>query len=187
MAAVMEILREDHVNMGRVLDILERQLVIFERAGEPDYDLIKSIVEYCLDYPNLNHHPLEDLICLHLRENGQRSAEIADKLVEEHRILAELTRRFAVAVDHVLKNLEVPRGTFSEVVREFIDTYRTHMAMEDKLFFPAALQTLSAPAWAAIEARADAHRDPLQSRQAEARFKALRREIEALHALAAQP
>lgn len=187
MVAIIQSLRDDHRNMTRVLDILERQLAVFESAGEPDYELIESIVEYCLDYPDLSHHPLEDLICQGLRDGGQRGTEIADRLIEEHRHLAELTRRFAAAVDQVLKNLEVPRENFSDVARSFIDTYRTHMAMEDKLFFPAALQALNGPAWAAIEAQAEERRDPLHRRQVEERFRTLRREIDALHALAARP
>ena len=43
MAYAVDILRKEHSNMQRLLALLEHQITLVEQAGEPDYELIKSI------------------------------------------------------------------------------------------------------------------------------------------------
>ena len=50
-------LQDDHKNMARLFDLLGRELLKFKEGEHPDYDLFKSILEYCLDYPDLIHPP----------------------------------------------------------------------------------------------------------------------------------
>ena len=62
MAEVVRQLRQEHTSMARLLDVLERQIAVFRQGGDPDYDLIEAVVEYCLTYPDQCHHPKEDLV-----------------------------------------------------------------------------------------------------------------------------
>jgi hemerythrin-like domain-containing protein len=47
----------------------------------------------------------------------------------------------------------VPRETFEDVVRDFIEHERKHMKMEERVFFSAADSTLQPEDWAGIDAR----------------------------------
>ena len=62
MVTVIYTLREEHRNIARLLNALEHQIEIFARAGAPDYDVIRGIAEYFLDYPDRCHHPKEDVV-----------------------------------------------------------------------------------------------------------------------------
>ena len=59
---ILRTLREDHRNMGRLLDVLESQIEVFRRGDKPDYEILTETVDYCLNYPERFHHPLEDQI-----------------------------------------------------------------------------------------------------------------------------
>jgi hemerythrin-like domain-containing protein len=163
--------------MGLLLDAVERQLARFDRGETPDYDILLGVLDYSLTYPDLYHHPKEDLVYARLRRLDPAATESLDDLQAEHRTLAAVTRRFAKALRCVLQDLEVPRETFGQATREFLDTYRQHIGLEESVFFPAAEARLTAADWTAIEAEAKAQRDPLFDDKGEARYATLRAEI----------
>lgn len=177
MARAVESLFQDHANMAKLLDALERQVALFERGEAPDYDVVQGILDYCLNYPDLYHHPKEDLILQRLRLRDPAAAEAIGDLHGEHRRLGALTRRFAAAVRGVLQDLEIPREAFGHIAREFLTLYREHMSLEERVFLPAAVRSLSAEDWDEIDARAGERRDPVFGPEGEARFAALRAKV----------
>ncbi len=177
MTDVLDAIHEDHANMTKMLDALERQLAVFDAGETPDYDIVRGVVEYCIGYPELYHHPKEDLVFERLEAvDPEAAAEVGD-LPGEHEELTVLTRRLRDAVEAVLDDLEVPRGRFDETLRAFLDAYRRHMALEESAFLPAARRALSAAELAAIDARLDPREDPLFGAPSEERFAALRQDI----------
>ncbi len=177
MSKVVRALRREHADIARLLDALERELDIFDQGGTPDYDIVQGVIDYCLAYPDLYHHPKEDLVLERLRQRDPEAAAAIGELQPEHEALAELTRRFADAVDSVLKEAEVSREAVHELAREFLDFYRRHIAMEEGQFFPAALKALSEQDWQEIEAQLGEREDPLFGGQPDQRFERLRQDI----------
>ena len=51
----------DHVNFGRLLNLLEKQLALFDTGASPDYDLMLDILYYMTHYADVVHHPKGDL------------------------------------------------------------------------------------------------------------------------------
>src|SRR5471032_2731729 len=98
MAAVIETLREDHRNIGRLLAALERQIEVFAQAGSPDYDVVVGIAEYFLEYPDRCHHPKENIIFDQLNREYPEQASTVGNLLNEHRLLHEQTLRFRQTV-----------------------------------------------------------------------------------------
>ena len=177
MPKVLRALEEEHVAMGKLLDALERQLAVLEQGRVPDYDIIQGVMDYCLDYPDLHHHPKEDLVFERLAARDPAAAETVGDLLGEHAALGEGTRRFAAAIGNVLLEAEVPRDTLLGLARDFLGRYRHHIAMEDQRFFPAARTALTAEDWRAIEDQLTEGNDPLFGSRPDRRFKALREEI----------
>ena len=164
--------------MATLLDVLERQLTVFKEGGRPDFAMIKGIIDYFLVYPELQHHPKEDLIYLRLRVRDKAKAEALADLLPGHEQLAMLTHRFArAALDQMLNPDEAPWQWFASLGREFIDTNRRHMAKEEEYFFPLALQVLTAEDWAAIDAQVTDTEDPLFGGKVETRFHALHEKV----------
>ncbi len=59
MVAVLRVLRQEHADLARLLDMVEAQL---GGDGAPDFELLTGILDYFLTYPDQYHHPKEDLI-----------------------------------------------------------------------------------------------------------------------------
>ena len=174
---IIELLSQEHRNIERLLVVLERELEIFDRGGRPDYEVIRAIISYFEVYPEVYHHPQEDLIFAKLNIRDPAAAAKVGDLAREHQQGAERLRRVARAVDSVLADREIPRQNVDNIVREFIDHQRLHIMMEDRDFFPAALRVLSPSDWTEIASASTNHEDPLFSDAADEIFTALRARI----------
>jgi hemerythrin-like domain-containing protein len=147
----MRRLRQDHANLSRLLAALDRQVVVMERGGRPDWDIVQRIVQYCLDFPDLHHHPLEDRVLARLRSKDPAAATPFIGLIKEHLELSAALRRVAAAVEQVLQDATVPRDWFISLVRNFLSTQREHIGREESEFFPAAERLLGAAEWADLD------------------------------------
>jgi hypothetical protein len=107
---IVDDLRAEHAAMARLLDALERQVTVFRDGGAPDYDIVQGVTEYFCDFPELHHHPKEDLLARSLLDQAGGGAEALKGLAAQHEELAGLTRRFAKVVQRVLDEAELPRG-----------------------------------------------------------------------------
>jgi hemerythrin-like domain-containing protein len=174
---IIERLRREHRNIERLLAVLELELEVFDRGDRPDYEVIRAIISYFEVYPEVYHHPQEDLVFAKLRTRDPAAAAKVGDLAREHRKGAERLRSVARAVDIVLADNEVLRQTVDTIVRDFIEHERRHMMMEDRDFFPAALKALEPQDWTEIASALTSHKDPLFSDAAEARFDGLRAHI----------
>jgi hemerythrin-like domain-containing protein len=132
------------------------------RAGDTlDFDLLGSVMEYTLHYPDLCHHPKEDLIYnrMLLRDPGVAS-RVGD-LLKEHAHLGELTRQFAAALRNREHDVEMPRVWFENLMETYIAANERHIAAEERSFFPLAIVTLSDADWAELDPQIGAKPDPL--------------------------
>jgi len=163
MTEILDILREEHGNIEKLLLVLERELSVFNRAERPDYHVVQSVIEYFQDYPDCCHHPKEDMIFEQLKARDAVAAASVGDLEAEHGKGSKRLQRVARAVENILADREIPRQTVDEIIRDFIDHERQHIAMEERVFFPAAVEGLQAEDWAEIYARLTARMDPLNT------------------------
>jgi hemerythrin-like domain-containing protein len=174
---IIELLSQEHRNIERLLAVLERELEIFDRGGRPDYEVIRAVISYFEVYPEVYHHPQEDLIFAKLNIRDPAAAAKVGDLAREHQKGAQLLRRVAQAVDSVLAEREILREDVDLIVRDFIAHERRHIMMEDRDFFPAALKALEPQDWTEIASVMTNPEDPLFSEAAEETFGALRAHI----------
>ncbi len=174
---IIERLSKEHRNIEKLLAVLERELEVFDRGDRPDYEVIRTVISYFEVYPEVYHHPQEDLVIAKLRTRDPVAAAKVGDLAREHQKGAERLRRVAHAVESVLADREIPRQNIDAIVRDFIAHERRHIMMEDRDFFPAALEALKPQDWAEIASAVTGHKDPLFSDATEERFDALRAHI----------
>ena len=160
MAAILQSLHEAHADLDRMLGALEHQLAVFEDAGTPDYDVIDGVIEYCLTYPDLYSHRMEELILATLLARDPRWAATVDDLREQHRELAALVRRLASAVRYVRLDATLSREHFSALARGLLTLYRRHREAEARLLFNDAVQALTPEDWTDIDWRTRAPAAP---------------------------
>ena len=177
MVEVIEILRWEHRNIEKLLSVLEQELSVFARAQRPDYEVIQAVIEYFKQYPDTCHHPKEDIIYEKFKALAPgRAASISD-LQGEHREGAERLRRVAQVIDNVLNDQDLLRESVDDIVRDFIDSERKHIALEDEIVFPAILETLKPRDWADIALiMADKYGPPSKA-DFEEQFSTVRRNI----------
>ena len=178
MTYMIEVLRREHYNIESLLRVLERELSVFERGDRPDYEVIRAVINYFMDYPNSCHHPKEDLIIEKLKARDPLKTATIRDLEAEHRDGAKRLRRVALAVERVLSDQDVLRQTVNDIVRDFIKHERQHMAMEERVVFPAALEALRAEDWADIAGKLGDGDDPFYRPGFEEKFNRLRRTIQ---------
>ena len=177
MSDVISELREEHENMSRLFKILSREMKAFHAGDGPDWAIIESILDYNLSYPDLYHHPKEDLVLEKLKLRDPNIAAVIGGLDAEHEALAALARRFAAAVRNVMNDEKLPRDWFTGIAGDYLNFMRRHMQMEEVILFPSAERNLTPEDWAEIEARFGERKDPVFGSEVEDRFRALRDEI----------
>lgn len=177
MCEALSLLRQEHRNMLTLLQALEWQISEFENGNQPDYDVIGAALDYFLSFPDVYHHPNEELIFAKLHERDLRSAQQIGDLRTAHQELATRAREFATALRAVLEEVEVSREAFARWARAFIDLQRRHIDMEEATIFPAASKALTAKDWIDLRALMTTGNDPLLGEQVGKRFEQLRKTI----------
>ena len=177
MVEIIEILRQEHRNIEKLLQVMEQELTVFNRGGRPDYEVFGAIVEFFKNYPDSCHHPKEDIIYEKFRTRDPgRAASVAD-LEAEHREGAVRLRRVARAIENVLNDQELLRESVDRIVRDFIDSERKHIALEEEVVFPAIVDTLQPGDWADIALTLADRYGPPSEADFEEQFSTLRRDI----------
>ena len=177
MSNIIQILLDEHRNIDKLLLVLEHELEVFDRSEEPDYEILRAVIEYFQDYPENCHHPKEDVVFEKLKLRDPAAAARIGDAEAEHKIETQRLRRLVEAVEEILAGREFLRQTFHDVVFDFIKHQRQHMDKEERLLFPAAVQRLRPEDWAAIDARLEDRKDPLFNGAVETKFQALQRTI----------
>jgi len=174
---IIDQLQIDHRNMRQLLRILEKEMTVYSDGGIPDFDLMQEILDYTLHYPDMIHHPREDLLFRRLLIRDPASKAAVGDLIEEHGKLAELTRRFAAALHNAAHDAELPREWFERLAGNYIAATRQHMATEETTFFPRALAALQDSDMAELDVLTSPVDDPLFGGSIEKRYLDLHRRI----------
>jgi len=177
MTNIIELLREEHRDIEELLVVLEDELSVFDRQEQPDYEVIQAVISYFQDYPDYCHHPKEDMIFDKLKARDPAAAESVGDFEAEHRDEAERLQRVAEIVRSILLDYDMPRQTFDNIILDFIRHQRQHMAMEERVLFPAATKALRPEDWADIESRWGQRKDTLFNVAIEERCQSLRERV----------
>lgn len=173
MASIIDGLRSDHSRITKLLDALERQIDAFSEGGTLDFEIVDGVLHYCRTYPDLHHHPREDMVFDRLKQRDPEAVATIGDLRSEHAKLAALTGRFAESLAAVEHDVPMERHEFTDIAKEFLKAYRRHILMEEKHFFPAAQASLTPEDWRQLSAQVSHVADPLFERLEDERFEAL--------------
>ena len=166
---VCDELRADHRNMVLLLDLLAAET----DRGEPDYELLNSIMTYMAEYPDAVHHPREDRLYHHLQEQHPEIDASLQQVETDH---AALEAEGTQLLDQ-LKALSAGGGDPTALIaglRTYAAHLRAHMYWEEQTLFALAdeldpQQTLSSDTQGA---------DPLFGKRADRRFRRLLNRIQ---------
>src|SRR5215468_7744826 len=92
----------EHVNFAALLDLLEVQLDRFHRGEAPDYELMLDVMFYMTHYPDVLHHPKEDLAFERIAERDAAARQTVDTLSGEHSLLKRDGDALVIALDDIV-------------------------------------------------------------------------------------
>ena len=169
--------QEEHFNFAMVLDLLKDELDLFHRGKKPDYEMMLDIMFYMTHYPDVLHHPREDLAFARLLELDPSSRPVVDDLAEQHVRLKDFGEALVRSLESIVNGSITARDQVEVPGRAYIAEFRNHMLKEEKVILPLAAKLLSEGDWAAIAAAIRHIDDPLFGPKGQKRYASLRQQI----------
>lgn len=173
MITAIQRLRQEHQDLFRLLDVLERQLNAILRERTPDYYLMRNILHYLMEYPHYYHHPYEDLVYDRLVKRMPGMADLVDGFLEEHGRLTALGWQSLTLVENVLNGGIITRAEVHASGSTYTSEYRAHMQRENEEIFTAADTYLTSADWHQIDMMFHRRPDPLFGPEVAAEYQAL--------------
>ena len=167
----------EHVNFATLLDLLEDQLDLFHQGKNPDYEMMLDIMFYMTHYPDVLHHPREDLAFARILELDVNSRPIVSDLVEQHVRLKDFGDALVRSLENIIDGSITSRDRVEVPGRAYIAEFRSHMLKEEKAILPLAAKLMSEADWAAIRAAIPDIDDTLFVTKGEERYASLRQQI----------
>ena len=177
MNAVLARLHTDHLNIAKLMSLLARQTDAIERGEGADYRLLTNIFAYIKHYPDMHHHPLEDLVFNLLRHRDADCIDDVDELQRQHEQMTAAAIDLADALMAFSGSTVMPRDKLVGQLRDYIDFTRQHMNIEEGRVFPLARARLSDVDWEEIRQRAAIADDPLFGQTVNEQYRSLYEEI----------
>jgi len=178
MTTIIDQLEQDHANMANLLVILNGELDNIRRVQDPDYELMRMILEYMLTYPDAVHHPKEDVIYQILIRQRPDLADTLYDLEADHEETGKQTRAFADMLNQAQGGEAIGREELCKAGQDFVDAYRIHMRKENQEIFPKAREHLTFDNWELAAEGFDPSADPLFGDTVEDRFAKLYQRIQ---------
>ena len=167
----------EHINFATLLDLLEVELDRFHRGQAPDYELMLDIMFYMTHYPDVLHHPKEDLAFAKIAERDAGAASIVTRLSEQHAGLKCDGNALVIALDDIVNGSMTAREHVEAPGRAYIAAFRGHIDAEEAEILPLAATLLDRGDWATIEGAIRQLEDPVFGKARDERYAALRRHI----------
>ena len=161
MSQVISALNRDHVNMTKLLELIESEILAIEVGKTPDYPLMQDIMRYMAQYSDRFHHPKEDLIFAQLLKRDPEVRADVEEIIEEHVSIGLAGQEFsgllgASGIDSVDIREQLGIAGFA-----YIRALRKHMSREERKLFPLAQEVLTEKEWRVIDDAVNAIDDPL--------------------------
>lgn len=177
MLNLVEQIHADHVNMSRILDVIEQEVDRARDEEMPDLELLEDAMRYMTNYSDLVHHPKEDSMFAKLLQKEPDVAGEVDVLQQEHETLTRLGGEFLEIIkaaefgDFVLRNDVIKRGT------EYVEMLRSHMDAEEVGLIKRARAALTSEDLEKINAEYASAHDPLMEDSLRSEYAALYRSL----------
>ena len=126
----------EHANFGRLLGLLERQLDRFHGGDLPDYELMLDVMYYMTHYPDLFHHPVENLAFDRIAARSPHASALLARLRAQHDVLRRDGEALVAILGDVVNGAIRARDAVEARARSYIACFREHMAAEDSAVFP---------------------------------------------------
>ncbi len=167
----------EHAYFHQLLGVLQKQVDLFHRGAQPNYELMLDVVSYLREYTDQTHHPREDVAFARLAKRCPELELALARLGQEHRVIAHAGEALLGLLRAVQGDAVVARAEVEAAAVTYLALYGNHIAKEEEDVLPRAAIELQPEDWEAVRNAVPLIRDPLFDREAGNRFRELRRQI----------
>ncbi|GEK72484.1 hemerythrin [Halomonas halophila] len=129
-------LRQDHANMARMLHVLQLKQKTLAEGERPNFQLVREVVDYILDYQDSFSQPLEHVCSERLQELAPETEAVTERLAKDYRALKAQLKRLSGDLDMILMDAVVPMDRFADDLKAYLDAHRAYLRDERELLFP---------------------------------------------------
>ena len=168
---VLTELHQDHVNLNKLLAVLQNKLERLKHGEMPNFILLADAVDYISNYADAYHHPREDKMYAYFSDTGgpELQAAIA-RCSEDHQTLKQYSIDLLEAVDCILNDAVVPMDEFTAKLEAFLDHQIEHLNLEEGAIFPLLDDMTTEAQWQELEQKLPKTDDPLFGEQQKERY-----------------
>jgi hemerythrin-like domain-containing protein len=167
-------LTNEHRYMGLLLETMQERVSGKGLTSPADYYLVQDIARYMHEYPDVVHHPTEDILFERLVLRDPTAKKDVDRLLRDHEKLEHNMEEIVELLD-VAFAARTPIA--NEAARKAINRYsrqlQKHMEIEESLLFPKTIKCLANKDWKTIGARMEKVDDPLFGQTVDSDYRAL--------------
>ena len=179
MHKVMQQLHDDHRNVERLLDFIRDQAS--KERTEADFEAMHQVMHYLTHYPDVFHHPREDLVFARLLERDPSCYMAVEKLKQEHERLAVDGAQLRQRLYDKLRGRRLQWPTLSRQLHDYAGLLQQHMELEERSVFPLAKLLLADRDWDSLSRQIRQREDPLFGTVAAMPYSSLLMELERRH------
>ncbi len=133
---VLTQLRLDHANMARMLHVLQLKHKTLAGGERPNFQLVREVVDFILDYMEGFTLPLERLFSERLAEVDPESRKVTERLAADYQGLKAQLGRLSGDIDMILMDAVIPMDRFVDDLKAYLDAHRAYLRDERELLFP---------------------------------------------------
>ena len=170
---LIEQIRYDHINISKILFIMEREIYGIDSEVGPDYGLLADCMRYMVEYTDLVHHPKEDAVirCISKKTTGFK--KLTDEIKFQHESIRKLSNDFYELVKKAEFEDFVDSKQISEMGLRYIYLQRKYIDLEESSLLREVRKLLLNEDYIQINRQYENYRDPQLSDNFETEYSSL--------------
>lgn len=175
---VMQRLHDEHTYIGSLRRAMSVEVKQLKSRKQADLVILRDMIRYLMDYPDVHHHPLEDRVFEKLVQYDHAVRSDVLELLAEHKDMAREAQYLFHKLDAIVHHKEkLQKNLLYLSLTDFLQLYGEHVRREETIVFPAAEKYLTAAEWREIAEHLPDVDDPIFGANTGEKFAHLRERI----------
>lgn len=165
---------DEHKYVSRLLPLIEKEADNIRSRSDVDLGCLNDVLHYLVNYPDLYHHPKEDLIFDRMADQSTAVKRVITRLRRDHEASAKQGKELLEEVTRLRESgtRRIPKK-LADNLTGYAVSMRNHMSMEESTIFEPALKSLQPSDWEAIDEAIKPQVDPMFGQSVSERYMPL--------------
>lgn len=158
----IQIIKDEHFAIAAVLYSLRFLVREMKQGAEPNFPLLRAILDYIVSYPDRWHHPKEDkFLFAAVKRRTHEGDQIVAKLEREHALGYPMIETLKQQLMCFQANDAGAKEDFCATAEKYAELEWAHMRLEEDVLMPMAEKVLTTEDWDEINATFRENDNPL--------------------------